>query len=123
MLVDPPKNWKDVKIAKNNLSDFFSDENAAIYFPRVKIKEKSDFVPCGIVAGVIVRTDYSRGVWKAPAGVEASISGIEDFMTHMNDREIGELNIEAVNCMRQMPSAGFVVWGGSHHERQGQAIK
>ncbi len=27
------------------------------------------FVPCGIVAGVMARTDTQRGVWKAPAGL------------------------------------------------------
>lgn len=89
LLVDPPKNWIDVKSVMNNLKNFFRDENAAIYFPRVKIKEKSDFVTCGIIAGVIARTDSSIGVWKAPAGTKATISGIEDVMIHLNDNEIG----------------------------------
>ena len=31
----------------------------------------TDFAPCGVVAGVIARTDTARGVWKAPAGIEA----------------------------------------------------
>jgi len=90
---------------------FFRDENAAIYFPRVKIKEKSDFVPCGIIAGIIARTDSSKGVWKAPAGTNAVISGIEDLMVHLSDDEIGVLNMDAINCLKQFPVMGFIVWG------------
>ena len=107
LLVDPPKNWPDVKSVTRNMKNFFRDENAAIYFPRVKIKEKSDFVPCGIIA----RTDSSRGVWKAPAGTNAVMSGIEDLMVHLSDDEIGVLTMDAVNCMKQFPAMGFVVWG------------
>ena len=36
----------------------------------------TDFAPCGVVAGVIARTDTARGVWKAPAGIEASLGGV-----------------------------------------------
>lgn len=111
LLVDPPNDWKDAKIAKNNQSYLFSDENAAIYFPRVKIQEKSDFVPCGIIAGIMAKTDYSRGVWKAPAGVEASISGIDDFVIHLTDDEIGVLNLMGINCLKKVQSLGFLVWG------------
>ena len=31
------------------------------------------FAPCGAVAGVIARTDATRGVWKAPAGLDATL--------------------------------------------------
>ena len=33
------------------------------------------FPPCGFVAGVFARTDAARGVWKAPAGVDARVVG------------------------------------------------
>ncbi len=52
--------------------------NAALYFPRVVQSDPEldgqldTFVPCGIVAGVMARTDAQRGVWKAPAGLEAT---------------------------------------------------
>ena len=45
--------------------------NAALYFPRViesdprRQGQPDTFVPCGIVAGVMARTDTQRGVWKA----------------------------------------------------------
>ena len=54
--------------------------NAAIYFPWVRAPDPLQqnalraFPPCGFVAGIYARTDGTRGVWKAPAGIEASIS-------------------------------------------------
>jgi len=32
-------------------------------------------------------------------------------MVHLNDDEIGVLNIDAVNCLKQFPVMGFIVWG------------
>src|SRR5262245_20198688 len=47
--------------------------NAALYFPRVRQvdplrdRQTDTFVPCGIIAGIMARTDVERGVWKGPA--------------------------------------------------------
>jgi phage tail sheath protein FI len=69
------------------------------------------FVPCGAVAGVIARTDSQRGVWKAPAGIEASLIGVSDLDVRLTDAENGELNQLGINCLRILPAAGRVVWG------------
>ena len=69
------------------------------------------FVPCGAVAGVIARTDSQRGVWKAPAGIEASLIGVSDLEVRLTDAENGELNPLGINCLRILPAAGRVVWG------------
>ena len=56
--------------------------NAAIYFPRIKQSDPQlggqvdTFVPCGTIAGVMARTDAQRGVWKAPAGLDATLAGV-----------------------------------------------
>src|SRR5207247_1598629 len=76
----------------------------------------TDFVPCGVVAGVIARTDAVRGVWKAPAGIEASVGGafgtsVNGQKTTLIDADSGTLNPLAVNVIRGMPSVGLVVWG------------
>jgi phage tail sheath protein FI len=48
--------------------------NAALYFPRILQSDAAaggeikTAVPCGVIAGVMARTDVQRGVWKAPAG-------------------------------------------------------
>jgi len=57
------------------------------------------------------RTDASRGVWKAPAGLDASLNGVPSLSVQLTDAENGELNPLGINCMRAFPAAGRVVWG------------
>ena len=71
----------------------------------------SDYPPCGFVAGIFAATDASRGVWKAPAGVDASLTGVSGLDTVLTDNENGTLNIQAVNCLRSFRVYGNVVWG------------
>ena len=91
--------------------------NAALFFPRIK---KSDpmhdgqidtFVPCGAIAGIFARTDSARGVWKAPAGLDATINGIVGLQVNLADGENGQLNPLGINSLRSFPVAGQVVWG------------
>jgi phage tail sheath protein FI len=91
--------------------------NSAIFFPWVRAPDPlqqnalTDFPPCGFVAGVFARTDGSRGVWKAPAGSDASLNGATGLAITMSDAENGQLNPLAVNCLRTLPIYGNVVWG------------
>jgi Bacteriophage tail sheath protein len=68
-------------------------------------------VPCGIVAGVMSRTDSQRGVWKAPAGLDAALSGVRGLQVNLTDDENGLLNPLGINCLRSFPVSGRVVWG------------
>ncbi|MCX7707521.1 MAG: phage tail sheath subtilisin-like domain-containing protein [Anaerolineae bacterium] len=91
--------------------------NAALYFPWVKAPDPKQenrlrhFPPSGFVAGVYARTDVARGVWKAPAGTEASLSGVSGVAVPLTDLENGTLNIQAINCIRNFSVYGNVVWG------------
>lgn len=69
------------------------------------------FPPGGSVAGVYARTDSTRGVWKAPAGTDATLSGVAGVVKAVTDGENGVLNPLAVNCIRKFPVYGTVVWG------------
>lgn len=60
---------------------------------------------------MIARTDAERGVWKAPAGLDATLSGVTQLSLPLTDGEIGQLNPVAVNCLRLAPGAGHAVWG------------
>ncbi len=126
LIVDSPAAWsknKDTAAAdaKKGLPDLgLSGEaarNAALYFPRVQETDPlrdgqiDTFVPCGIIAGIMARTDTARGVWKAPAGLEAAITGIQGLNVALNDAENGMLNPLGINCMRVFPVNGRVVWG------------
>jgi phage tail sheath protein FI len=91
--------------------------NAALYFPRVTESDPlrqgqlDTFVPCGIVAGIMARTDNDRGVWKAPAGLDAALVGVQGLEANLTDDENGELNPLGINCLRNFPITGRVVWG------------
>jgi len=63
------------------------------------------------VAGLYAATDAARGVWKAPAGIEATLTGVSGLTTVLTDLENGTLNIQAINCLRQFPVYGKVIWG------------
>src|SRR6266571_5306682 len=69
------------------------------------------FTPSGAMAGIFARTDTQRGVWKAPAGLEASIVGIAGVSVPLTDNENGRLNPLAINCLRTFPASGTVAWG------------
>lgn len=91
--------------------------NAAFYFPWITAPDPlqenrpADFPPCGFVAGLYARTDSTRGVWKAPAGTEASLAGVIGVKTMLTNDENGVLNPKAVNCIRNFPTYGTIVWG------------
>jgi len=50
-------------------------------------------------------------VWKAPAGIEATLSGVSELSVKLTDREIGQLNPLGVNCLRSHPKAGHFIYG------------
>jgi phage tail sheath protein FI len=52
-----------------------------------------------------------RGVWKAPAGIEATLVGTAALTTKLTDGENGQLNPLGINCLRSFPVIGHVVWG------------
>jgi len=120
LIVDPPKGWTEISKVKPdadlNLAGTDA-RNAAVFFPRVKAADPlvggqiATFVPSGMVAGVMARTDVARGIWKAPAGVDASLNGAQGLSLTMTDLENGLLNPIGVNCLRTFPIVGNVVWG------------
>lgn len=67
--------------------------------------------PSGFLAGIYARTDNSRGVFKAPAGTEAGVSGALAVATAVSDTEQDQLNPIMVNVIRTVPGSGIVVWG------------
>ncbi|HKR21652.1 MAG TPA: phage tail sheath C-terminal domain-containing protein [Pyrinomonadaceae bacterium] len=118
LLVDPPAAWDTVAEVIAGLAGVGSpSKNAAIFFPRLRqpnpLRENKleDFVPCGAVAGVFARTDAQRGVWKAPAGLDATLVGVPQLTVSLTNEENGQLNPLGVNCLRTMPAVGRVVWG------------
>jgi phage tail sheath protein FI len=122
LIVDPPADWTTKAKAAAARSDLATavgttSSYAALFFPRLRKPnplrdgQVEEFVPCGAVAGIFCRTDRERGVWKAPAGLAATIKGIAGFSVPLIDAENGELNPGGINCLRMRPGAGPVIWG------------
>lgn len=115
-IADPPyRSTKDsVKTFVNGLT---KTNYAAAYFPALlqpnplHDNQVEEFAPCGAVAGIYARTDTNRGVWKAPAGIEATLVGVPQLTVALTDPENGQLNPLGINCLRSLPAAGRVVWG------------
>jgi hypothetical protein len=118
MIVDSAEN-ETVANAPNALANLTGTDsiNSAFYFPWVRAADPlqqgaiTSFPPCGFVAGIYARTDSTRGVWKAPAGIEASTTGAVGLNVTMSDQENGQLNPLAINCLRTLSTYGNVVWG------------
>jgi uncharacterized protein len=130
-IVDPPAGWS-AKAAQGQWSDIGVDDlglvtadgsvseaarNAAVYFPRIWKRDlaangqEALFAPCGTIAGIMASIDASRGVWKAPAGLEAELAGVTRLEIALTDGENGQLNPLGINCLRSFPTIAPVVWG------------
>ncbi len=118
LIIDAPAGWNTKDKAKQGVGNVgTTSKNAALFFPRLKQpnplhdNQVEEFVPCGAVAGVFARIDTARGVWKAPAGLEATLQGVPELSVPLTDPENGELNPLGINCLRSMAPAGRIIWG------------
>jgi phage tail sheath protein FI len=120
LLIDSPASWTEMDKVKNGFPYPYPGSpsaNTAIYFPRVQMpnplraNQIEALGPGGAIAGVFARTDRTRGVWKAPAGLDATLAGVYDLTVPLTDAENGELTPLGINCLRNLPAAGPVVWG------------
>jgi phage tail sheath protein FI len=126
LIVDPDPQWgaSEPQAVANAISGHDGlgltgerARNAALYFPAVRevdpLKDNQlyTFVPCGVVAGIMSRTDSARGVWKAPAGLDAALGGVQGLQINLSDKQNGDLNQLGINCLRSFPVNGRVVWG------------
>ena len=90
----------------------FDSAYAAFYFPwvQIEVNGKSKIVPpSGHVAGIYSRCDQSMGVHRAPAN--EALEGVVDLSVLLNDKDIGELNAQGINCIRSFAKRGLRVWG------------
>ena len=92
-----------------------ASRNGAVYWPRLALNDpltgaRREVGPSGSIAGILARTDATRGVWKAPAGIEATLRGAE-LAKPVNDADSAVLNPVGINALRTFPVVGNVVWG------------
>lgn len=120
LIVDTPADDTDWPVDPPKLGGLPArGEHGAIYYPRLEVVEpgpgglprRLNLPASGAVAGVMARTDTARGVWKAPAGFDAGISGISGLTEVTDDDVSGVCNPRGVNVLRSFPGTGTVIWG------------
>lgn len=86
LVMDPPDEWTSPEKAwldreEHNIANLrqgLAPDRCAMFYPRVKVMEgdgPKTIGPSGAIAGLMARTDAQRGVWKAPAGMDAELRG------------------------------------------------
>jgi phage tail sheath protein FI len=92
----------------------------AVYFPWLKMPDPTGVSaqpivvpPSGFVAGTYAAIDSRRGVWKAPAGLEAALAGAVGMTAELTDQQHGNLNkqTKSVCVIRKFAGSGLVLWG------------
>jgi uncharacterized protein len=117
LIADMPPTVNTPEQAVTKMAAMPKTPNGAVYFPWIKIADPLRggtlrvTAPSGTIAGLYARTDSSRGIWKAPAGTDASLVGVQALDYTMTDRENGTLNPLGVNGLRFFPAFGAVSWG------------
>jgi phage tail sheath protein FI len=119
LLIDTPPDVSTVAAAVDWKSSQLAvvDPNGAAFFPRLRLPDPLNgfqlrtFAPSGVVAGVYSTIDGASGVWKAPAGISATLNGVQSMVYKLTDTENGVLNPLGLNCFRSFPIYGSVLWG------------
>ena len=121
VLIDPDAAVNTLDEARDWINDpansGLKHRNAAAYFPRVRLADPlqnnrlRSFPASGLIAGLWARTDAQRGIWKAPAGIEARLRGVQALDYVLSDPENGVLNPLGLNAIRTFPVFGTVAWG------------
>src|SRR5262244_3176638 len=115
VIVDPPAAWTAAPTASDITALLGASPNAALYYPRLQAADPlrgnqvASFAPCGAVAGIYARIDASRGVWKAPAGVEAKVLGVQGLSAALSDAQLSALNAIGVNGLRAVSGGAMVL--------------
>ncbi len=91
--------------------------NMILYYPRVQVRSPiassgTIAIPAsGTMAGVFARLDSTRGIWKAPAGTDATLQAVVGLEPPLTSQEINRLTSAHMNALIQLPSSAYVAWG------------
>ena len=91
--------------------------NVAVYFPRPVIADPlsafqpKPIPPSGTIAGLYARVDGRRGVWKAPAGMDAVLREVQRLECLLTEAENRAVNTIGLNALRTFEKTRHVCWG------------
>lgn len=107
----------------NLTASYTASSQAAVYYPRLYIADptlgagaatgQTRLVGAGgAVVGLYAATDASRGVFKAPAGLQARLAGAVSVIKLTNaELDIANSSAAPVNAIKFVPGTGIVVMG------------
>jgi phage tail sheath protein FI len=112
--IEPVQQTPDgVLLALPNMRAGVVKDYTGVWWPQLTIVSggvRKNIDPSGSIAGLMARIDGSRGVWKAPAGLDSDIRGVLGVSVPMSNEQNGLINPEAINAVRSFPS-GVDSWG------------
>lgn len=121
VVVDSPNTT--VSSALSLAATYTASSQAAVYYPALVIADPTatvgsptgatKTVPSGAaVVGLYAATDASRGVFKAPAGIQARLAGVVSVAS-LSNADLDSLNSAAapINAIKYIPGSGIVVYG------------
>jgi len=124
---------KTVSEAVSFAASLTDTSHAAVYYPHLFIADPlgrgagalRKIAPSGAVAGLYLATDATRGVFKAPAGISATLTGVVAVEKSFSSTELDLMNSanSPVNPIRQIPGAGLAVMGARTLKQDGTANK
>jgi hypothetical protein len=124
---------KTVSEAVSFSASLTDTSHAAVYYPHLFIADPlgrgagalRKVAPAGAVAGLYLATDATKGVFKAPAGIATTLSGVVAVEKTFSSAELDTMNASTspVNPIRQIPGAGLAVMGARTLKQDGTANK
>jgi uncharacterized protein len=119
VVVDCPSGIPDVATIVQTAQLLGGSAQTAFYYPQVQIADPYSPVagrtrlipPGGFVVGTYIKTDATRSVAKAPAGLGTSLVGATGLEWTISNDDQGTLTQGNVNCLIAVPGSGIVVWG------------
>lgn len=124
LIIDPPANLEFDQAATVTGLGLPTSTYSVLYYPWLQVAnplyhpdknptaaKTLSIPPSAVAAGMWAKIDGKRGVWKAPAGVEAQLRGVAGLDYIVEDLEQDQLNPLGVNCIRKLPNFGSVIWG------------
>ena len=106
LLIEAPDAEPDYAAWRTSLS--LNDPDMAAWAPWLTATDGSLIPPGAAIAGLIARTDAASGIWQAPAGTSATLSGFSSRAIAAD--QLQAMNTAHINAIRPLQGVP-TVWG------------
>lgn len=114
VVLDAPPDLSPSAVKEWRLNVGLDSSLAALYYPWLKVRDPDlGFAelapPSGHVAGLIARTDATRGFHQSPGN--ETVRDADDLAIDLSQHELDLLTPVGINALVRSPSRGVVMWG------------